>query len=93
MALYELRTYDLYVGKLRDAVALYANEGWPALKKYEDKLIGYFVSDIGPLNQLVHLWRFTDDADRRAHWDAVFADDEFMRFAQKLRPLLQAQRN
>jgi len=64
MAIYELRTYTFQVGKLDQAKTLYVEKGWPALKKYQDKLVGYFVSDVGPLNQLVHLWRFEDDADR-----------------------------
>jgi hypothetical protein len=91
--LYELRTYTLYVGKLQEAVALYAAEGWPALQKYEGKLIGYFTGDVGSLNQLVHLWKFEDDGDRRRHWEAVAADDAFMAFARKLRPLILTQEN
>jgi hypothetical protein len=55
--------------------------------------VGYFTGDIGAMNTLSHLWRFEDDADRRAHWAGVFADDAFMAFAGKLRPLLQAQEN
>ena len=93
MLLYELRTYSLYVGKVPEAVTLYENEGWPALARYQDKLVGYFLSDVGTLNQIVHLWKFADDADRRRHWQAVFADDVFMEFARKLRPLIQSQTN
>lgn len=93
MALYELRTYTVVVGKMSEAVALYGEQGWPALEKHAGKLIGYFTGDIGAMNSLVHLWRFEDDADRRAHWDRVFADDEFMAFAAKLRPLLISQQN
>ncbi len=93
MAIYELRTYDIYVGKIGEAVALYRDEGWPALEKHSDKLVGYFTGDIGAMNQIVHLWKFEDDADRRAHWARVFGDDEFMAFAGKLRPLVQKQQN
>jgi len=68
MALYELRTYTLYVGKMGEAVKLYQELGYPALQKggQDKKLIGYFQSDTGTINQLVHLWKFDDDADRRA---------------------------
>ncbi len=93
MALYELRTYTLYVGKLAQAVALYDAEGWPALRKYEDKLVGYFTGDVGSLNQLVHLWKFDDDADRRSFWKTLFADEAFRAFAAKIRPLIQLQEN
>lgn len=93
MAVYELRTYNLYVGKLGEATELYNNVGWPALEKYSDKLVGYFTSDVGALNQIVHLWKFTDDADRRTHWQQVFADADFMKFAIQFRPLILSQHN
>ncbi len=93
VALYELRTYTFHVGRLGEAVSLYHSEGWPALQKYGDKLVGYFTGDVGAMNQLVHLWKFDDDADRRRHWAAVFADADFMAFAGKLRPMILTQEN
>lgn len=68
MALYELRTYTLYVGKMAEAVKLYQQFGYPALQKggHDKHLIGYFQGDTGTINQLVHLWKFDDDAARRA---------------------------
>ena len=95
MALYELRTYTLYVGKMAEAIEHYSTLGWPALQAggFERKLIGYFTSDTGTLSQLVHLWKFDDDADRRAHWGRLFQDEAFMAFAVKLRPLVMRQDN
>jgi hypothetical protein len=93
MALYELRTYTVVVGQMNNVIALYRDEGWPALEKHAGNLVGYFSGDIGAMNTLVHLWRFEDDADRRAHWERVFADEEFMAFAAKLRPMLLSQEN
>jgi hypothetical protein len=95
MALYEMRTYTVQVGKLRDVVELYRDQGWPAMEKggHGDKLVGYFTADTGNLNQLVHLWKFDDDADRRTHWERVFADDDFMAFAGQLRPMILSQEN
>ena len=67
MALYELRTYTLYVGKMAEAVKLYQEIGFPAMQKgeFDKKLVGYFQSDVGTINQIIHLWKFEDDADRR----------------------------
>ena len=93
MAVYELRTYTLHVGKMAEAVKLYQELGYPALQKggLDKKLVGYFQSDTGMINQLVHLWKFDDDADRRAHWASVFANKDFVDgFASKLRPLLMS---
>jgi hypothetical protein len=94
MAPYELRTYTLHVGKMAEAVNLYQEIGFPALQKggQDKKLVGYFQSDTGRINQLLHLWKFDDDADRRAHWAAVFANKDFVEgFASKFRPLLMTQ--
>ena len=93
MAIYEMRTYTVYVGRMAEVVKHYGDEGWPALEKggYSDNLVGYFISDVGTLHQLLHLWKFEDDADRRNHWNALFQDDDFMAFAAKLRPLLKNQ--
>lgn len=93
MAIYELRTYTVTVGKMAELVKLYGSAGWPALAKHPNKLVGYFTGDVGAMNQLVHLWKFDDDADRRAFWAGVFGDAEFMAFAAQLRPLLQSQEN
>jgi hypothetical protein len=93
MPLYELRTYRIIVGKAADVVDLYAREGWPAIRRHPPRLVGYFTGDVGALNELVHLWKFEDDADRRAFWKALFADPEFMAFAVKLRPMIASQEN
>jgi len=93
MAIYELRTYTLYVGKLAEAVKLYSEVGWPALSKYEDKLVGYFTGDVGALNQIIHVWKFDDEADRRAFWNAIYADAGFQNFAKQFRPMILTQEN
>lgn len=93
MAIYEQRTYQIHVGRKGDLVELYANVGWPLLEKHAEKLVGYFFGDIGAMNQLIHIWRFDDDADRRAFWAEFYADAGLMDFAAKLRPLLAAQEN
>ena len=72
----------------------YQEIGFPALQKgsHDKKLIGYFQADTGTINQIVHLWKFDDDADRRAHWAAVYANKDFVEgFASKFRPLLMTQ--
>lgn len=95
MALYELRTYQVIVGRMPDAVAAYTDFGWPALQKggFDQKLVGYFTSDTGGLHQILHLWKFDDDADRRNHWASLFQNEDFMFFAGKFRPLLMTQQN
>jgi hypothetical protein len=51
---------------MAEAVKLYQELGFPALQKggQDEKLVGYFQADTGTINQLLHLWKFDDDADR-----------------------------
>jgi hypothetical protein len=44
-------------------VKLYQEIGFPALQKggQNKKLVGYFHSDTGTINQLVDLWKFDDE--------------------------------
>lgn len=93
MAIYELRTYAVVVGKMADVVELYKSAGWPALARHPNKLVGYFTGDVGALNQLVHLWKFDDDADRRAFWVGIYGDPDFTAFTSRLRPMLTSQEN
>lgn len=93
MPLYELRTYTVVVGKMAAITELYRDQGWPVIEQHPKRLIGYFTGDVGAMNQIVHLWRFEDDADRRAFWRNLFADPAFMAFAAQLRPMLLSQEN
>jgi hypothetical protein len=34
--------------------------------------------NVNTLYSRVHLWKFDDDADRRAHWVAVYANKDFV---------------
>jgi hypothetical protein len=92
---YEKRTYAVTVGQMTEVIRLYATLGWPALQAggFDKNLVGYFISDTGELHQLVHLWRFDSDDDRRAFWKRLFENAEFMAFARQLRPLVKTQEN
>jgi len=91
--LFEQRRYTVQVGQMAEVQRLNLSEGWPALQAggFDRHLVGYFVSDTGTLHQLVHLWRFDDDAQRRAFWPRLGADEAFQAFARQLRPLLITQ--
>lgn len=93
MPIYEKRTYDIKVGHMTDVIRLYQGEGAVALEAggFMDYLVGYFTSDTGPLHQLIHIWRFDDDAERRDFWARLFADEAFMKFAVQIREHIGAQ--
>jgi hypothetical protein len=77
----DLRTYTLVPRKLAGYVDAFERHGLPVMQRHGLDLIGYYVSQIGPLNQIVHLWRYDSLADlerKRAARDADPAWAEFL---------------
>lgn len=89
----EERTYDLHPGRLAEYIQLIQNEGIAIQRPILGRLIGYFHTDLGPLNQIVHIWAYesyTDRAERRAR---LAADPAWVEYAKKVRALSIRQRN
>ncbi len=56
--LYELRTYTVKPGTLGDMVKAASTVARDIRKDDFGKLEGYWISEIGPLNQVMHLWSY-----------------------------------
>ena len=54
----DLRTYTLVPRKMARYLELFETHGLPVMRRHGLELMGYYVSHIGPLNQVVHLWRY-----------------------------------
>jgi len=78
---------------MAEILRLYSEEGYPVLEAegFSENLVGYFVSDTGRLHQLIHIWRFQRDEDRREFWERLYASEKFMAVIAKLRPLIDTQ--
>ena len=62
--IYELRTYTVRQGTVQDVANNAATVSRSIRGDNYGKLEGYWVSDIGPLNQVMHLWSYTDLNER-----------------------------
>jgi hypothetical protein len=62
--IYELRTYTLKQGSVPEVVKNASTVGRTVRGDKYGKLEGYWTSEIGPLNQVLHLWSFTDLNER-----------------------------
>jgi hypothetical protein len=62
--IYELRTYTVKQGTLPDVVKAASTVSRDVRKDDYGKLEGYWFTDIGPLNQVVHLWSYSDLNER-----------------------------
>ena len=87
------RTYTLHPGKLADLLKLYEAEGKPAQWKHLGDPVGWFYTDVGVLNQIVHLWRYENYADREARRAAMSADPAFKAYLAKATPMIAKMEN
>jgi len=62
--IYEMRTYTTRAGAVPEILKANEEIGRPVRGDDYGVLIGYWYTDIGPLNQVVHLWRYEDMAER-----------------------------
>jgi hypothetical protein len=83
----ELRTYTFKPLRLRDFLSLYERAALPLQKKHLGHLVGFFVLEIGPLNQVVHLWAFESLADRERRRKALEEDSGWPTYVDALRAL------
>ena len=60
----EERIYTAIHGKVTRIRTMYEAEGLAIQRPILGHLVGYFTSEIGTLNQIVHLWAYEDLADR-----------------------------
>jgi hypothetical protein len=73
----EERTYTTQPGKAAEWVAFYGERGLPIQQRLLGKLIGFFTSEIGTLNQIVHIWAYDSLAHREQCRAALAADADW----------------
>jgi hypothetical protein len=62
--IYELRTYTVKPGTLGDIVKAASTVSRDIRKDDFGKLEGYWLTEIGPLNQVMHLWSYSNFEER-----------------------------
>ncbi|WP_291935352.1 NIPSNAP family protein [Limnohabitans sp.] len=80
----EHRTYTIKALHTGDFLKLYERAALPLQLKYLGHLIGFYVSEIGPLNEVVHLWGFASLAERERRRALMEADPGWAVYRQSL---------
>ncbi|MFZ2737645.1 MAG: NIPSNAP family protein [Burkholderiaceae bacterium] len=89
--IYEHRTYTVAHGKMQEYLERYEELGLQVQLKHLGRLLGFFVSEIGPLNQVVHIWVYDSLADREQRRAALDADPAWHVFTKANRGSFVAQ--
>lgn len=85
--IYELRTYTLKPTRQGDWLQLYKTEGLPVQLEHLGQLVGFFTTDVGTINQVVHLWAYASADDRDARRARMAADPRWQEFGRKNKEL------
>ena len=87
--LHELRTYTASAGAVPDILKVNEEVGRKARGNDYGVLEGYWFTEIGPLNQVMHLWRY-DSFEERVRLRAELGKNEdwTKKYVPTLRPLL-----
>jgi hypothetical protein len=70
----EQRTYTVKPGIVPAYLDFYEREVMEVQKKHLPQMVGYFSTDIGPLNQIIHMWGYADLNERARCRAALYAD-------------------
>lgn len=76
------RTYTVHHGRTKEYLERY-EAILPLQRRYLGLYLGCFVSEIGPLNQVIHIWGFRSLADREARRARLEQDPEWIAFRER----------
>ena len=89
----EERIYTLEGGQAAAYLAAYEAEGMAIQKPILGRMVGYYATEFGPLNQVIHLWAYEDLAERTERRARLVADPRWKAYAAKVRPMVLRQEN
>lgn len=90
----EERMYVLHAhAGVAEYLRVYESEGLPVQVPILGACLGYFVTEFGTQNQLVHLWGFADLEERRRRREVLAADPRWQACVAKLRPMILTMEN
>lgn len=94
LPLVDHRVYTIRLRKMNEFIEVFNRLAMPILMQTLQHPLGFYVSQVGPLNQFVHLWAYADlaDCERRARardshpdFPAYLAASEHLITAQETR--------
>ncbi|HEX7248975.1 MAG TPA: NIPSNAP family protein [Burkholderiales bacterium] len=87
----EERIYTVQVGKAAEYLKHYESEGMAVQQKHLPHMVGYYFTEVGPLNQIVHMWAYEDLNQREKCRAQLQADPGWQAYQPKVRALLLSQ--
>jgi len=90
---YEIRSYRLKNGSLPAYLDAVEDTGIAIQIRHLGELVGYFSSEIGPVNEIVHIWAYPSLDERQRRRAALAADPEWQAFLPRIAGLIETADN
>lgn len=89
----DFRAYTFKPGTVPAFMELFERVGLPIQHRVlgRQTFLGIYRTEIGDINEVIHLWQYADAADRAAKRALLYKDKEFMEYVVKARELIVAQ--
>jgi hypothetical protein len=79
-ALVNMRIYTIRPRGIPEFLRIFEELGLPVQIRHLGPPVGYYISEIGPLNQVTHMWEYDSLADMEARRAARNADPDWAKY-------------
>ena len=87
---YEHRCYRLKTGAVPAYLKLVEEEGIAIQKSHLGDLVGYWFTEVGPQNEITHIWAYPSLDERERRRAALAADPAWQAFIPKIQALIES---
>ena len=84
----EMRTYKIRPGELQNFIKIYDKEIREIHTKILGNQIGFFYTEIGDINEVVHLYGYESYEDRQARRITLSKQPEFISYLNKVKNII-----
>lgn len=81
--IYDMRIYTCKPATIKKHMALYQEMGFAPQSMHLGKPVVWATTEVGDVNQYVHIWAYEDVADRAAKRAAMWEDPDWIAYTKK----------
>lgn len=89
----EMRTYVLHPGQQAPFLRLMGEEGIVIERAVLGRMLGFYTTEIGTQNQVIHLWGYDSFEERQRRRALLAANADWQAFVPKLMPMIRDMQN
>ena len=91
--IYDMRTYNFAPGNAQRYLKVYEEHAYQLQLKHQRNLLGFWQTDIGPLNQTVSIWAYESFQARDQAKAALGQEQGWKEYLVAAQPLILSQEN